>query len=415
MTTLRQFTTYSQPGKRQRVWVKNGEEVKAYILVVLLLLQSKISAGFFTTNSTILENAVSVGAVCLDGSPPAYLFGEGFGEGKQRWIVYLMGGEWCSNIFECKNRKTSHLGSSLPKYWNDSKFNFQGILDFDQTQNPDFYSWNKVAVRYCDGSSFTGDIESVDPTTGLHFRGRRIFDAVVEDLLVNRGMKDATHAFLTGGSAGGLSVMIHCDRFSTRFPNTATTVKCLSDAGFFLHSKHPAQARDLESKFRGIVDLHNSTGVLSETCKSRMKDLPYLCFFPQFFAKDIHTPLFIMITTYDSYQMNHTLSTDFYYAVKFNHISATQYTTLKEFRLQMLDELRETDTPSRGLFVSNCFTHTRLTHYWNQRHGFDVNNRTDVEAVGAWFFDRTCRVQEVDQNTLVKDCINNTYIKEGGA
>nr|GMD85938.1 Pectin acetylesterase 12 [Ipomoea batatas] len=24
-------------------------------------------------------------------------------------------------------------------------------------QNPDFYNWNKVMIRYCDGSSFTGD------------------------------------------------------------------------------------------------------------------------------------------------------------------------------------------------------------------------------------------------------------------
>jgi len=27
----------------------------------------------------------------------------------------------------------------------------------------DFYNWNRIKVRYCDGSSFTGDIEAVDP------------------------------------------------------------------------------------------------------------------------------------------------------------------------------------------------------------------------------------------------------------
>lgn len=30
---------------------------------------------------------------------------------------------------------------------------------------PDFYNWNKVKVRYCDGSSFTGDVERVDPVS----------------------------------------------------------------------------------------------------------------------------------------------------------------------------------------------------------------------------------------------------------
>jgi hypothetical protein len=26
----------------------------------------------------------------------------------------------------------------------------------------DFYNWNRVKIRYCDGSSFTGDVETVD-------------------------------------------------------------------------------------------------------------------------------------------------------------------------------------------------------------------------------------------------------------
>lgn len=29
----------------------------------------------------------------------------------------------------------------------------------------DFYNWNRVFVRYCDGSSFTGDVEKVDPVS----------------------------------------------------------------------------------------------------------------------------------------------------------------------------------------------------------------------------------------------------------
>lgn len=29
----------------------------------------------------------------------------------------------------------------------------------------DFYNWNRIKVRYCDGSSFTGDVERVDPVS----------------------------------------------------------------------------------------------------------------------------------------------------------------------------------------------------------------------------------------------------------
>ena len=64
--------------------------------------------------------------------------------------------------------------------------NFTGILSNEQKFNPgmtflchlliwlmqinkfpfpflDFYDWNRVRVRYCDGASFTGDVEAVNP------------------------------------------------------------------------------------------------------------------------------------------------------------------------------------------------------------------------------------------------------------
>ncbi len=40
-------------------------------------------------------------------------------------------------------------------------------------------------------------------------------------------------ALLSGCSAGGLATLIHCDDFRKFLPKDAT-VKCLSDAGFFL-------------------------------------------------------------------------------------------------------------------------------------------------------------------------------------
>jgi len=33
----------------------------------------------------------------------------------------------------------------------------------------DFYNWNRIKIRYCDGSSFTGDVEAVDPVSYLKF------------------------------------------------------------------------------------------------------------------------------------------------------------------------------------------------------------------------------------------------------
>jgi len=73
---------------------------------------------------------------------------------------------------------------------------------------------------------------------GFYFRGQRIWDAVIRHLL-SIGMASADQVLLTGCSAGGLAVVLHCDEFQAFFPHTdaggrGTTVKCLADAGLFL-------------------------------------------------------------------------------------------------------------------------------------------------------------------------------------
>lgn len=47
------------------------------------------------------------------------------------------------------------------------------------------------------------------------------------------GQRASLQAMLSGCSAGGLASIIHCDNFRSQLPEKAT-VKCLSDAGFFL-------------------------------------------------------------------------------------------------------------------------------------------------------------------------------------
>uniref|UniRef100_A0A803N7L1 Pectin acetylesterase n=1 Tax=Chenopodium quinoa TaxID=63459 RepID=A0A803N7L1_CHEQI len=97
----------------------------------------------------------------------------------------------------------------------------------------DFFNWNKVKIRYCDGSSFTGHPNNeLHNGTSLFFRGQLIWEAVMDELLA-KGMSNAIQALLSGCSAGGLATMIHCDDFRAKLPKIAI-VKCLADASFFL-------------------------------------------------------------------------------------------------------------------------------------------------------------------------------------
>ncbi|KAK6158595.1 hypothetical protein DH2020_005909 [Rehmannia glutinosa] len=97
----------------------------------LVLVNSQVNAASFV-NITLLESAVSKGAVCLDGSPPAYAFDKGFGSGANNWLVFLEGGAWCTSTAECIERSKGDFGSSV----NRRRLYFSGILDQNQTFNP---------------------------------------------------------------------------------------------------------------------------------------------------------------------------------------------------------------------------------------------------------------------------------------
>ncbi|KAG4115703.1 hypothetical protein ERO13_D12G122700v2 [Gossypium hirsutum] len=197
---------------------------------------------------TLIQGAASKGAVCLDGTLPGYHLHRGFGSGANSWVIHLEGGGWCNTIRSCVFRKTTRRGSSK---FMEKSINFTGILSNKAEENPDFYNWNRVRVRYCDGASFAG--EGQNEANKLYFRGQRIWLAAMEELMA-KGMQNANQAILSGCSAGGLASILHCDEFKNLFPET-TKVKCLSDAGLFLDATNVAGGHTLRDMYEGVVTL----------------------------------------------------------------------------------------------------------------------------------------------------------------
>ncbi|OAP19634.1 hypothetical protein AXX17_AT1G09480 [Arabidopsis thaliana] len=143
------------------------------------------NANVLMVGLTLVQAAAAKGAVCLDGSVPGYHLCRGYGSGANNWIIQLQGGAWCDSIQNCQSRKGSGYGSSTLM---EKELAFLGLLNNKAAENPDFYNWNKVKVRYCDGASFDGDSEN--KAAQLQFRGKRIFLAVMEDLM-EKGMRQA--------------------------------------------------------------------------------------------------------------------------------------------------------------------------------------------------------------------------------
>nr|CAB3485663.1 unnamed protein product [Digitaria exilis] len=333
-----------------------GAAVLGFLLLVVLA-----EAGPADVEMVFLKNAVAKGAVCLDGSPPVYHFSPGSGSGANNWVVHMEGGGWCRNVDECAVRKGNFRGSS--KFMRP--LSFSGILGGSQKFNPDFYNWNRVKIRYCDGSSFTGDVEAVETAKNLYYRGFRVWRAIIDDLLTVRGM------------------------------NKAQNVKCFSDAGFFLDGKDISGNNYARSIYKNVVNLHGSAKNLPTSCTS--KQSPELCMFPQYVVPTIRTPLFLLNAAYDSWQIKNVLApspadpkkTWAQCKLDIKNCSPSQLATVQNFRTDFLAALPK-PSPSLGMFIDSCNAHCQsgAQDTW-LADGSPLVNKTQIgKAVGDWYFER---------------------------
>ncbi|KAL9240741.1 hypothetical protein vseg_014925 [Gypsophila vaccaria] len=347
---------------------------------------------------SLIHWAASRGAVCLDGSLPAYHIHRGYGSGANSWLIQLEGGAWCESVRSCAYRAKTRHGSSN---YMEKFVPFTGILSNRQTENPDFYNWNRVKIRYCDGASFSGDRPNEE--AGLYFRGQRIFSAAMEELK-SLGMRHANQALLSGSSAGGMASILHCDEFQTLFPRNIR-VKCLSDAGLFLDAIDVAGHRTMRKLFAGVVTLHGVGSNLPQSCIRRLN--PTMCFFPHRVISRVRTPLFIVNAAYDSWQLQVSLAPTTsdphgnWYQCKLNNerCNSPQIQFLQGFRRQMLGSVRVfAKFRKNGYFINSCFAHgqTERQDTWFSHGSPRIGNKGIAESVGSWYFDRA--------DTKILDC-----------
>uniref|UniRef100_K3XKS9 Pectin acetylesterase n=1 Tax=Setaria italica TaxID=4555 RepID=K3XKS9_SETIT len=205
-----------------------------------------------------------------------------------------------------------------------------------------------AVIRYCDGASFAGDAEG-------------------EDL-----------AMLTGCSAGSLAALLHCDNFRERFPKDVS-VKCLSDAGFFIDEKDLSGERSLRSLINGIVHLQNVREALPKGC----------------LANKDPTEIRNALAPNGSYPGQAWSSCK----ADIRNCSSTQIDVLHGFRKKLVSELKVAEhNRDWGLFIDSCFTHcqTPFRISWISRISPRLGNKTIAEAVGDWYFGRREEVKYID-------------------
>lgn len=326
----------------------------------------------------LLPAAAAKGAVCLDGSAPGYYMRSGEGS-SNKWILHLEGGGWCSTVEACVERSATFLGSS--KSWLPS-YEFDGFLSDNAQSNPDFYDWNMVYIMYCDGASFSGNVDAPVPwnsTTTIYFRGWKILNAVLESLL-DAGMKDASEVILTGCSAGGLATYIHADYVAGFIPQQAK-YRALSDAGYFLDIPTIYGNLSFEEGVRDLLTLQNCTALNEECVKAYSSQDQWKCLFAPYSIQYIKTPVFILNSDYDTAQLAGILDLPCLPP----NCTAKQMEFFYKFRTQFLSALEPaTHNDHIGIFVDSCLQHcqTLTDNTWND---IMVEGSSMREAFELWY------------------------------
>ncbi|VFQ74652.1 unnamed protein product [Cuscuta campestris] len=276
----------------------------------------------------------------------------------------------------------THLGSSHRMH----------PLNFPHSSDTYFYDWNRVVVRSCEGGSFSGDANKPDPVTGLHYRGARVFRAVVEDLMA-RGLKNARNVLLAGGSSGGLGVMVHCDRFRRLFSGN-TRVKCYADSSLFLRVRDPHRAKFFNDALGNVVGVHRPDNALPGRCTSRLGATA--CFFPQNLVRYIESSFFILNSAFHSFQVRNTFSEALHDNVIHHNVSRSDLALLRDFRGQTIGALPP-PSGTKGYLITSLFMHSLGTVQGFKGPMFPGQKSKSFENVLVdWFFDRATNVHLID-------------------
>jgi hypothetical protein len=201
----------------------------------------------------------------------------------------------------------------------------------------------------------------------LWLRGRNNFDALVSYFSTTLGMDKATDIILSGGSAGGLAVFYNLDHFATLLPPSVRLVG-FPDVGFFMDAKGETSGKyDYRGMFQGADPVWNVTGSggTNLKCLAANACAEWKCLMAQYIAPHVETPMFVMNSDYDAWQMEHVLGAKCI-PTPTSACTTTQNASLRSFHDQFAATITTGVTegkPKNGVFLDSCYVHEQNVDY----------------------------------------------------
>ncbi|CAI5497743.1 unnamed protein product [Closterium sp. Naga37s-1] len=307
----------------------------------------------------------------------------------------------------------------------------QGMLSGNRTVNPDFYNWNAVYFIYCDGGSFSGHQDQPVRFNGIPLymrgrkvadlmvkhlmekkglghaekvrggegrvrvgrvrvgrvrvggvrvggvrvggvvRGRRVADLLVKHLMEKKGLGHAEKVVVSGSSAGGVALLLHCDRVRDTITAASPSmhVRCLADASMFLDIPDSDNNRRIAAFFSQVQTMHNLTISLPPACvKDRALEQHHQCFMANHILQYVSTPLFLINSNYDKVAMRAITQPQVLDSGLtappdcFDHLStctAKEKHIFEDYRKAVANAVAPLahSTPANAVFLFSCFQH----------------------------------------------------------
>lgn len=247
-------------------------------------------------------------AVCNDGSPAAYYFRPGLGWSSRRWLVFLEGGGWCWDTPSCNSKwsKAHQSSKNFPRTpsevaaWTTRLTT--GIFD---TRTSPLADARVAYVRQCSNDAYMGD-SSAPPDAMMYFRGRRIIEAVFQDLRKRTGLGERTGDLLVYGgcSSGARGALVSLDYVANNLVDKADVVGLLDSALWVPVPPVHSDFVSFETQTRGVLEKSNASGFINDACKEAYPDDLWKCLFGAYRLPFINTPYLLSQSQYDNFAIS---------------------------------------------------------------------------------------------------------------
>jgi len=144
-------------------------------------------------------------------------------------------------------------------------------------------------------------VDGPNGRVNLFFRGRYILDSIINDLTKYFQFGLARQVLVSGCSAGGLSAFFQADYIHTILPKSVEKYAVAPLSGFFEKHENTLGQPVYPDQLEQIFELANAT--TDEECISVFQHSKSQCAFAENVYPFIETPVFVIDSAYDSWQI----------------------------------------------------------------------------------------------------------------